>query len=264
MSIPAAWYADPADARNLRYWDGVAWTNHVAPAPVATPQPQLQPQLEPAAYAPAPAAQFAETASSIGYQPTSQFSASNYDASSYGMTGLGSSTASGGSNGYNSWAPQTATPSYATQPSARSALANAAGIGGNIWGIIFGIFCIVGAIVAIQIIESANAAAPGSVSVNGTVSKLDLDGEYCSPEVDITVDGEQWIVSSGLAVKPCPWRLGQTVPVSYVPGQVESTATVTDSTSTTPITIGKYTSIAIGIALILRNGYSLYRRKTGI
>ena len=28
---PAGWYPDPGDARALRYWDGAAWTAHVAP-----------------------------------------------------------------------------------------------------------------------------------------------------------------------------------------------------------------------------------------
>lgn len=27
---PAAWYPDPADQSRLRYWDGSAWTDHVA------------------------------------------------------------------------------------------------------------------------------------------------------------------------------------------------------------------------------------------
>lgn len=29
---PAGWYADPDDATQQRYWDGSAWTEHVAPA----------------------------------------------------------------------------------------------------------------------------------------------------------------------------------------------------------------------------------------
>lgn len=31
MSQQAGWYDDPEDAQNLRYWDGVQWTNHTAP-----------------------------------------------------------------------------------------------------------------------------------------------------------------------------------------------------------------------------------------
>jgi Protein of unknown function (DUF2510) len=35
--IPAGWYRDPAGSEQLRWWDGTAWTAHLAPAP--TPQP---------------------------------------------------------------------------------------------------------------------------------------------------------------------------------------------------------------------------------
>jgi hypothetical protein len=29
-SVPAGWYADPSGRYELRYWDGDAWTEHVA------------------------------------------------------------------------------------------------------------------------------------------------------------------------------------------------------------------------------------------
>ena len=31
MTQPSGWYDDPNDASQLRYWDGVVWTSHVAP-----------------------------------------------------------------------------------------------------------------------------------------------------------------------------------------------------------------------------------------
>jgi uncharacterized RDD family membrane protein YckC len=31
MTQPSGWYDDPNDADQLRYWDGVVWTDHVAP-----------------------------------------------------------------------------------------------------------------------------------------------------------------------------------------------------------------------------------------
>ena len=38
---PAAWYPDPVDASQYRYWDGQQWTEHRAPAPTEqSPQPQ--------------------------------------------------------------------------------------------------------------------------------------------------------------------------------------------------------------------------------
>jgi|GEM_PF-5946909 len=35
--IPAAWHQDPNDPRQLRYWDGTAWTEHRTPNPEAPP-----------------------------------------------------------------------------------------------------------------------------------------------------------------------------------------------------------------------------------
>src|SRR5690349_10044077 len=50
-AIPAAWYADPGDVGQLRYWDGSNWTDRLAilvqppvVAPVATAEPALEPQ----------------------------------------------------------------------------------------------------------------------------------------------------------------------------------------------------------------------------
>jgi len=38
-SVPAAWYPDPADSRQLRYWDGLGWTGQLAPNPQAPAEP---------------------------------------------------------------------------------------------------------------------------------------------------------------------------------------------------------------------------------
>jgi hypothetical protein len=47
---PADWYPDPNDARQLRYWDGSAWTAHVAAALVpALPTGPTTPDGEPLA-----------------------------------------------------------------------------------------------------------------------------------------------------------------------------------------------------------------------
>ena len=47
---PADWYPDPNDARQLRYWDGSAWTAHVAAVPVpARPTGPTTPDGEPLA-----------------------------------------------------------------------------------------------------------------------------------------------------------------------------------------------------------------------
>jgi hypothetical protein len=49
--VPAGWYADPNNALQLRWWDGMQWTEHYAPnprPPVAPPVPQA-PQPTPIA-----------------------------------------------------------------------------------------------------------------------------------------------------------------------------------------------------------------------
>ena len=30
VEVPAAWYPDPTKRHDLRYWDGVAWSPHIA------------------------------------------------------------------------------------------------------------------------------------------------------------------------------------------------------------------------------------------
>ena len=48
IATPPAWYPDPADSTQVRYWDGLDWTSHLSPNPAAArptvalvaPQPQ--------------------------------------------------------------------------------------------------------------------------------------------------------------------------------------------------------------------------------
>lgn len=50
MSAPAAWLADPTGRHQLRYWDGVKWTDYVSDAgaqsmdPVGSPPASMQQQ----------------------------------------------------------------------------------------------------------------------------------------------------------------------------------------------------------------------------
>ena len=53
MSVPSGWYEDPFAAGYLRYWDGVTWTVHQAPAPVMPPPAQVV-QSAPVVPPPAP------------------------------------------------------------------------------------------------------------------------------------------------------------------------------------------------------------------
>jgi hypothetical protein len=77
---PAGWYADPAGSTQLRWWDGTAWTAHLAappaPAPTSVPEPQYAAPshfaVEPTPYVPmggtnAPAASSGTTSPGTGY-----------------------------------------------------------------------------------------------------------------------------------------------------------------------------------------------------
>ncbi|MDX6309852.1 MAG: hypothetical protein QOI06_2898 [Nocardioidaceae bacterium] len=46
MAPIAGWYDDPRDASRLRYWDGDAWTDHVAPRVPAAPPAAQVPQWQ--------------------------------------------------------------------------------------------------------------------------------------------------------------------------------------------------------------------------
>ena len=40
---PAGWYPDPGMAQTQRYWDGAAWTAHIAPLAPSAPQQMVAP-----------------------------------------------------------------------------------------------------------------------------------------------------------------------------------------------------------------------------
>jgi hypothetical protein len=49
VTIVAGWYSDPAGSGQLRWWSGIAWTEYVAPRPVAvSPTPVVNPYSAPA------------------------------------------------------------------------------------------------------------------------------------------------------------------------------------------------------------------------
>lgn len=58
MSAPG-WYPDSTLPGQQRYWDGVQWTEHVAPGPAATPSPVPSPYGTRAALSPDQARQWA-------------------------------------------------------------------------------------------------------------------------------------------------------------------------------------------------------------
>ncbi|MDQ1546231.1 MAG: hypothetical protein QOH69_1135 [Actinomycetota bacterium] len=74
-TTPAGWYTDPGGSGHLRWWDGTAWSAHLAPQPTPAPTPVVA--LPPVAQAPviqAPAAY--EPAMSADNQPYVPFQGS--------------------------------------------------------------------------------------------------------------------------------------------------------------------------------------------
>lgn len=47
--IPAAWYPDPENPHQLRYWDGTAWTHHTSPIPQTQQAPYAEQPIAPRA-----------------------------------------------------------------------------------------------------------------------------------------------------------------------------------------------------------------------
>lgn len=74
QSVPAqGWYPDPSGTDQLRWWDGAAWTNHLAPRPDAAPSPAVAEQSatagQPGASEPASASAQADEADLGGDVP---------------------------------------------------------------------------------------------------------------------------------------------------------------------------------------------------
>jgi Protein of unknown function (DUF2510) len=65
----AAWYPDPGQAGQLRYWDGQLWTSHTAPQAAAAAPPMQPPP--PASAPPPPPSPLSETATQITPQAPS-------------------------------------------------------------------------------------------------------------------------------------------------------------------------------------------------
>ena len=68
MTTPADWYPDPHDPASLRYWDGLSWTEHRAPAapPTAVPTPVQPYDTHPRTSYEAPSAE-STSPDSMGY-----------------------------------------------------------------------------------------------------------------------------------------------------------------------------------------------------
>jgi hypothetical protein len=229
--IPAAWYDDPGDPRQIRYWDGSAWTNNVGPKPAPTVSPPA-----PTVSSPTPAA--------APYIVPQSRPDPYVDAQS-------------AQNPYQYLPAQFQTPEVYQ---AAQTVGRAAGIGGAIWGIIFGLVFMAGSAFIFQMIESSTETPPGATTVTGRVTSLDMNDGMCSPVAGFVVDGEPYSARSNTSQQPCPWSVGDPIEVSYTPGSVDSTARVQEKLSAV-VTIMRFVFIGVGLLVI---GLSIRRLVNGI
>lgn len=81
MTTPADWYPDPQDSASLRYWDGMAWTEHRAPArPPTFAGPPADSQPQGAHRAPDPESMTPPTAVPTPAQPYDTHPRTSYEA----------------------------------------------------------------------------------------------------------------------------------------------------------------------------------------
>jgi hypothetical protein len=232
--IPAAWFDDPGDPRQIRYWDGSTWTNTVAPKPAPTftpPTPPVPivttPHSRPDPYAGAQSGQ-----SSYGFAQHAQ-------------------------NPYQNLPTQFQTPEVYQ---AAQTVGRAAGIGGAISGIIFGLVFIAISTFIFQMVDSSTATPAGATTIAGRVTSLDMNNGMCSPVAGFVVDGEPHSARSNTSQQPCPWSVGDPVDVSYTPGSVDATARVQEPLSPI-VTIMRFVFIGAGLLVI---GLSIRRLVYGI
>jgi hypothetical protein len=225
--IPAAWYEDPGDSRQIRYWDGNAWTSQVGP------RPQL-PAAAPPAFAPS-------------YPPSQPL----VDPYAYRDSAHD---------------PYSRAPSVLQDPVAFRAAETAstvAGIGGSIAGILFSIAFISISLFMFSFFDSATAVPVGSVEVAGRVVSLTRgDGGGCSPVAQFFVDGNGHTARSVLSQSPCPWSVGDPVTVTYEPSSIDSSARVKDGGDIL-ITVAKFIFVGAGALVGLTSIRRLVRLLRG-
>lgn len=188
--IAAAWYADPAGSGQLRYWDGAAWTNHLRdPEPVAPPASLSFPPPRPTPYG---------SPSSAAVDPANPFG-------SY-LSGFSGN--------------QVAAGVQITQGALGSS--GGPGIGGSIGLIVVGIVIFFGGTLLTNAMDASTTPAAGSVSGTGRVVELRMDEGVCSPVVEFTANGETYLAYALVGQQPCPFRIGDSAELTYLPSSPES------------------------------------------
>lgn len=241
--IPADWYGDPAGSGQLRYWDGTAWTAHLRdPTPVVAQQPAplnfpppvqqtapVQQQFQP--YQPSQPQSFAPRVDPYAHAPEQPagFAGFTYNQLS------GAATMASGLTGSN----------------------DGPGIGGGITLLAIGVLGLSFSGLLFDQFSRASEPAAGSVATTGTVVELEMDSGACSPIVEFRVGTETYRAYSSVSQEPCPFNVGDSAELTYLPTSPESSARLNSDADT--LGLIRIISYAIFGLMTLVGIYSLAR-----
>lgn len=229
--IASGWYDDPKGSGQLRYWDGIAWTEHLRPpaAPPVMPAPTMPPPYGMPAHDP-------------------------YGTVTPGRPDPYQRPVAFTSNG--------AGMNVTTQGSPR-----VFGIALIVFGILFTLSSLATMLPGLFMsaaFDDWSSAGPGAVETTGRVIDLRSEGADCTPLAEFTVDGETYQAIGQITYSPCNTAIGREVTVSYLPGDVGGSAIIADDSSFTDMFSGAFIGggvifTLVGVGMIV-GGIALFRR----
>jgi uncharacterized RDD family membrane protein YckC len=200
MSQQAGWYDDPENADNLRYWDGVQWTNHISP--------KQKPDLDRAGQASQPGWAAPGAGAGQGQQPggPSAGQEGGYGQPGGPFAGQGFGHAYGQQpaqqQGQNPWAGQTGQQPYQPMPGgfgaqddARSRTPDGQPLAG--WWHRVGARLIDGALLLVVAFVLLPLVAPGLMSDMMTWT-METDDPFAPLPADIMDRQLRWVLSIGV------------------------------------------------------------------
>lgn len=163
------WYADPGAPEQLRYFDGAAWTHHVAPRPAPDPATAL---------APAPVA-----------APSSGTTCEHAAAPAYGATsGYAAAPAYGATSGYGAAPAYGSGPAWASAPTAASRNAGVVRVIVTVVLAFVVLSGLVGGVRGVMKGRAAAQAAPGPALTLSTVAPETVVGRSPSTRASAAED----------------------------------------------------------------------------
>jgi hypothetical protein len=98
-------------------------------------------------------------------------------------------------------------------------------------GVVFAVLFILVTVVMVSIGFAMTSAPANATVVQGRITSISVnDRGLCSPVAEFFVDGVGHTAHAAVAQQPCPWHVGDTIAVSYLPGSAETTARALVST----------------------------------